>query len=124
MAPQPIEQRLKQDPLVGEAVLIGDRRKFISALIVPDRAETAARVAASDDADPATLAERPDVRGLFEELVQQVNAELPRYEQIRKFALLPREFSVASGELTPTLKVRRRVVADTWRDVIEDLYRA
>ena len=122
VAPQPIELRLKQDPLVGEAVLIGDRRQFISALIVPDFAEAATRVAASGDTDHAALVERPAVRELFEGLVSQVNADLPRYEQVRKFTLLPREFSVASGELTPTLKVRRRVVADTWRDAIEGMY--
>ena len=122
IAPQPIEQRLKQDPLVGEAVLIGDRRRFVSALLVPDFSEAAARVSVAADTDPATLVERPDVRTLFETVVERVNAELPRYERIRKFALLPTEFSVASGELTPTLKVRRRVVAEKCREVIDSLY--
>ena len=122
VAPQPIEQRLKQHPLVGEAVLLGDRRRFIAALVVPNVAEVAARVAIAPDADPAGLVERPDVRALFEGVVDEVNSELPPYEKIRKFALLPREFSVAAGELTPTLKVKRRVVAEMWREVIEGLY--
>ena len=122
VAPQPIEQRLKQDPLVGEAVLLGDHRRFIAALIVPDFAEVAARVSAAPDTDPAELVERADVGALFERVVGQVNDGLPPYEQLRKFVLLPKEFSVAAGELTPTLKVKRRVVTERWRDVIEALY--
>ena len=124
IAPQPIEQRLKQNALVAEAVLLGDRRQFVSALIVPDFAETAARVSISADTDPVALIERPEVRRLFDAVVEEVNAELPRYEQIRKFALLPTEFSVESGELTPTLKVRRRIVTDRYSETIEGLYTA
>ena len=74
--------------------------------------------------DPATLVVRDDVRALFEVAIGHVNAELPRYEQIKNFELLPTEFSVASGELTPTLKVRRRVVVEKYQGVIEGLYTA
>ena len=122
IAPQPIEQRLKQDPLVAEAVLLGDRRQFVSALIVPEFAAVAARVSLPAETNPATLVVRDDVRALFEVVIEQANAELPRYEQIKKFALLPTEFSVESGELTPTLKVRRRVVAERCHEAIEGLY--
>ena len=122
IAPQPIEQRLKQDPLVAEAVLLGDRRQFVSALIVPEFAAVAARVSLPAETNPATLVVRDDVRALFEVVIEQANAELPRYEQIKKFALLPTEFSVESGELTPTLKVRRRVVAERCHKAIEGLY--
>ena len=122
IAPQPIEQRLKQDPLVAEAVLIGDRRPFVSVLIVPEFTEAAARASVSAETDPETLVERPDVRALFETVVERVNAGLPRYEQIKKFALLSKEFSIASGELTPTLKIRRRAVAERCYKVIEGLY--
>ena len=122
IAPQPIEQRLKQDPLVAEAVLIGDRRRFLSVLIVPEFAVAAARVSLAAETDPTVLVVRDDVRALFEAVIEHVNAELPRYEQIKKFALLPAEFSVATGELTPTLKVRRRVVAESCREVIASLY--
>ena len=124
IAPQPIEQRLKQDPLVAEAVLIGDRRHFVSALIVPEFVTAAVRVSLPAETDPATLVVRDDVRALFELAIGRVNAELPRYEQIKNFALLPTEFSVASGELTPTLKVRRRVVAEKYHEAIESLYAA
>ena len=122
IAPQPIEQQLKQDPLVAEAVLLGDRRPFVAALIVPEFAATAAGVALPPETDPATLVGRDDVRALFEVVVGRVNAELPRHEQIKSFALLRTEFSVVSGELTPTLKVRRRVVAEKRREDIEALY--
>ena len=122
VAPQPIEQRLRQHPLVGEAMLLGDGRRFVAALIVPDFAALRTRVGDSGENDLATLVERPDVKPLYDDIVNGVNLDLPRYEQLKRFALLSTEFSQASGELTPTLKVKRRVVADRWKDVIEGLY--
>ena len=122
VAPQPIEQQLKQHPLVGEALLVGDRRPFMAALVVPDFAALAAAVGAPVDADRSALASREDVRRRFDAIIGAVNAELPRHEQIRKYALVPAEIGVATGELTPTLKLRRRVVAARWRDEIEALY--
>ena len=122
VAPQPIEQRLKQHPLVAEAVLVGDRRPFVSALIVPDFAALAAAVGAEADADHAALVARADVRRRFDGIVEAVNADLPPHEQVRKHALVPAEPSIATGELTPTLKIKRRVVTEQWRDYIEALY--
>jgi long-chain acyl-CoA synthetase len=122
IAPQPIEQRLKQDSLVAEAVLIGDRRPFVSVLIVPELSVAIARLSLPVETDLTVLVVRDDVRALFEVVIEHVNAELPRYEQIKKFALLSTEFSVATGELTPTLKVRRRVVVERCREVIASLY--
>ena len=122
VAPQPIEQQLKQHRIVGEAVLLGDRRRFIAGLIVPDFTEVAAHLKAPADTDSVALVKRPDVRALFERVVEEVNSHMPPHERIRKFALLPRELSITTGELTPTLKVKRRAVASEWRDVIEDLY--
>jgi len=124
VAPQPIEAVLKRSPLVAEAVLLGDRRKFISALIVPEfaalerRLRDLGRAAAERDA----LVGRDDVVALYQEIVDALNRDLAPFERIKKFALLPREFSVDSGELTPTLKVRRRVVEEKWRDVIDRVY--
>ena len=122
VAPQPIEQQLRRSPLVGEALLVGDRRPFVAALIVPDGAALAAAVGAPADADRSALVSREDVRRRFDAIIDAVNAELPRHEQIRKYALVPAELSVATGELTPTLKLKRRVVAARWRDEIEALY--
>ncbi len=125
IAPTPIEAELKRAPIVAEAVLIGDRRQFIAALLVPDfetlRAQLAIPTTANDDA--AQIVTWSEVTHLFDDVVQSVNAALPRYEQIKRFALLPAEFSVATGELTPTLKVRRRVVTERWAGVIDQLYR-
>lgn len=122
VAPQPIEQQLRRSPLVGEALLVGDRRPFVAALIVPDVAALAAAVGAPANADRSALVSREDVRRRFDAIIDAVNAELPRHEQIRKYALVPAELSVATGELTPTLKLKRRVVAARWRDEIEALY--
>ena len=121
IAPNPIEAELKRSPLVAEAVLIGDRRPYVSALLVPDFAALAARTGA-EGASREELVERPDVVALFDEVVDRVNAELARHEQIKRSALLPAEFGIATGELTPTLKVKRRVVAQRWSDAIERLY--
>ena len=124
IAPTPIEAELKRAPIVAEAVLIGDRRQFIAALLVPEFEALRARLASPDGGhdDAAQIVERPEVIRLFDDVVQSVNAALPRYEQIKQFALLPAEFSVATGELTPTLKVKRRVVAERWSTVIDGLY--
>jgi long-chain acyl-CoA synthetase len=127
VAPQPIEAVLKRSPLVAEAVVLGDRRKFVSALIVPNFAELERRLAALGRPAGGTreaLVAREDVAAMYQEIVTALNSELAHYEQIKRFRLLPREFSIDSGELTPTLKVRRKVVEEKWRDVVEALYRA
>jgi long-chain acyl-CoA synthetase len=125
IAPQPIEGILKRNPLVAEAVLLGDRRKFAAALIVPEFAALERRLKELGRA-PATKAElpsRPDVLALYQEVVDALNRELAQFERIKKIAVLPVEFSVESGELTPTLKVKRKVVAQRYEQQIEELYR-
>ncbi|MDP7340722.1 MAG: hypothetical protein QF786_15535, partial [Vicinamibacterales bacterium] len=112
------------DPIVAEAVLVGDRRRFVSVLLVPDFPTLEQRLAVEGltSGGPEEVVTREDVRQLFQPLVDQANSALASYEQVKKFALLPAEFSVATGELTPTLKVKRRVVAERWKDVIEGIY--
>ena len=124
VAPQPIEALLKRDPIVAEAVLVGDRRRFVSALLVPDFGTLNTRLVVDGLASgrPEELVSREDVQRIFQPIVDQANRELASYEQVKRFALLPAEFSVVTGELTPTLKVKRRVVEDRWKDVIEDIY--
>ena len=121
VAPNPIEAELKRSPLVGEAVLIGDRRPYVAALLVPDFAALAAKVDAGS-ASRDEIVERPDVVALFDEVVEKVNAGLARHEQIKRSALLPTEFGITTGELTPTMKVKRRVVAERWSGAIERMY--
>lgn len=122
IAPQPIEQRLKRHPLVAEALLVGDRQPFVAALVVPDFAALTAALDEAPDADRPALVARPDVQRLFDAVVEAVNAELPPHERMRKHALVPAEPSIATGELTPTLKIKRRVVTEKWRDRIAALY--
>jgi long-chain acyl-CoA synthetase len=124
IAPQPIETVLKRSPLVAEAVILGDRRKFAAALIVPDfgALERRLRDLNRPPADRAALVEREDVIALYEEIVDALNRELSQFERIKKIRLLPREFSIEAGELTPTLKVRRKVVEEKWRSLIDEIY--
>jgi long-chain acyl-CoA synthetase len=124
IAPQPIENTLKRSPIISEAVVLGDRRRYAVALIVPDFAGLERRLKdlGRPPAARETLIKRDDVIGLYEEIVDGINRELSQYERIKRFALLPKEFSIDSGELTPTLKVKRKVVEEKWSAVIEELY--
>jgi long-chain acyl-CoA synthetase len=109
VAPQNLENALKTAPLVSEALVVGDRRPYIAALITVDPA-------AADGLSPEHVKER------LHEVVDRVNAGLSRFEQIKRFAVLPREFSAEEGEVTPTLKLKRRVCADHFAAEIERLY--
>lgn len=120
ITPNTIEGLLKHLPFVSQAVLIGDRRPYLAALISVDPVQVAA-FAGDRPAD------HPDVLAAIVSQLQQcidrdVNPQLARVEQIRRFALLPRELTIEHGELTPTMKVKRRVVIDGWGDLIESLY--
>lgn len=124
IAPQAIEAALGTDPLIEQAAVVGDLRKYVTALIVPAfplLQETARRRGIPFDA-PADLVARPEVVDLFKERVDAVNRDLARFEQVKRFTLLPRPFSVEAGELTPTLKIRRKAVAERHRELIERMY--
>ena len=124
IAPQHIEGLLKQDPLIEEACLIGDKRPYLTVLMVPNRPllEALARKHAIAEEWPALL-ERNEFRVLFRRRLDEVNRMLPLYARVRNFALLAEPFSQEQEELTPTLKVKRRVVAETRRAQIEAMYR-
>ena len=124
IAPQPLENQLKSEPLVAEAVLVGERRKFPAALIVPDfaRLEAWARGRSLAFASRHELLALPDVVKRYQSVLDGVNATLAQFERIKRFALLPAEFTMERGELTPTMKVRRQVVEERWRGVIDELY--
>ena len=116
IAPKNIESALKNLPLVSQAVVIGDRRKFISALITldPEAVERFGGSSAPHES-AAVIAE-------IQKGVDSVNAMFARVEHIRKFTVLPRDFDVENGELTPTLKVKRRIVNAVWAEAIEAMY--
>lgn len=120
IAPQPIEAQLKLGGLIAEAVLVGDGRNYASALLVPNWDAVAARGLACPDR--AAACRRDDVRALFAAEVAAVNARLARFETIKRFALLPEPFTIASGELTPTIKVRRRAVEQRYAALIAAMY--
>jgi long-chain acyl-CoA synthetase len=125
IAPQPIEATLKRSPLVAEAILLGERRKFAAALLIPDFPTLERRLQALGR-PPGTreeLVTRADVVSLYQEVVDALNRELSQFERIKRIAILPAEFTIESGELTPTLKVKRKVVEERWRDAIETLYK-
>ena len=110
---------------MAEAVLLGDRRKYAAALIVPEFAALERRLKdlGRPPGERAELVTRPDVVALYQEIVDALNRELSQFERIKRIAILPREFSMESGELTPSLKVKRKVVDKNWQDTIEGLYR-
>ncbi len=124
VAPQPLEAKLKLCPWVGEAILLGDRRPYVVCLIVPDfvHLEAEAKARAWPIASRRELLERPDVRALYQAEIDHVNAERAPFEQIKRFALLDRELSQESGELTPTLKFKRRVITTNYAALIDSLY--
>ena len=124
VAPQPIENMLKVNPLILNAVLIGDAHKFISALIVPNFAnvEAAAREQGRTFGSHELLAADPWVHELIGREVAQVNSKLAQYETIKRFALLDHDFTFDGGQLTYTLKLKRRVIAERYAQIIQGLY--
>jgi len=125
VAPQPIEATLKRSPLVAEAVLLGDRRRFIAALIVADftALERRLKELGRPPGDRTSLVQREDVVALYAEIVEGLNRGLSQFEKIKRFRVLPREFTIASGELTPTMKVKRKGVEQNWAAEIDAIYR-
>ena len=117
ITPANIESTLKNHPLIAEAVVIGDRRKYLSALLTLDE-EEAARVGNGG----ANLHENADIIAQVEEGVETTNQNFARVEHIRKFTILPRNFNEESGELTPTSKIKRRVINENYADEIEAMY--
>lgn len=124
IAPQPIENLFLQSKYIDQFVLIGDGRMFLSALIVPEfenLKDFAKRIgiAFSRDAD---LIELDDIKKLFEKEIQTLQKDLPTYERVRRFELLPQQLTVENGEITPTLKVKRKVVEQKYAPLIEKMY--
>jgi len=121
IAPKNIEASLKNHPLINEAVVIGDRRKYLTALVTLD-ADAVAAFCKDRGLDAARAHELAEIRAEVQRAVDTANEELARVEQIKKFAVLARNFGVDTGELTPTLKVKRKKVNEIWGAEIEALY--
>jgi long-chain acyl-CoA synthetase len=124
IAPQPVENSLKLHNLIGTAVVVGDRRKFPSVLISPHFPLLEEWAQANDVAFSSreALVSHPKVKALYEEIVADVNRGLARYETLKKVLLVADEFSATDGTLTPTLKLRRKVIEERYREKIDELY--
>jgi long-chain acyl-CoA synthetase len=124
IAPQPIENALKTNPYIAQAALIGDRRRFPSVVIAPNfpALEDWARIHGIGAASHAELVADPQVQGLYHSVIEQLNRELAQFEKIKKILIVPDEFSIATGEITPSHKLRRRVVEQKYRQQIDALY--
>lgn len=124
VAPQPIENALKTSAYIMNAMVLGDKRKFISALIVPNPTTVKSRAAGQgiNFASSTEMAENPWVRELIQGEVNRLTSHLAQYETIKRFALLPEDFTFDNGSLTFTLKLKRRIVEEKMHEVIERLY--
>ena len=124
IAPQPIENKVKTNKYVSQAVMIGDKRKYPVLLVVPnwESLEKWARYKNLIWTDRAQLLQMPTVRAKMEKEVAEELAGLARFEMPKKVALLEHDFSIERGELTPTLKVKRRVIDESYKSVIDSLY--
>jgi len=124
IAPQPLEGLLKSSPYIGTPVLIGDRRKYLAALIVPnfEKLEHDAAAMGIRFDSHEELLKNPRILEIFQNEIDRFNRNLDRQEKVRRFALLPRDFTIEADEITPSLKVKRRVIDKKYKDVIDELY--
>jgi long-subunit acyl-CoA synthetase (AMP-forming) len=123
LSPANIEARLKQIPLVSQAIAIGDRRKYVSALLTLD-AEATRRWAQEQglDGDLESLAGSDELTGEVQRGVDRANEELARVEQVKRFAILPADWEPGGDELTPTMKLKRKPILEKYADEVEALY--
>jgi len=124
IAPQPIENSLKLNPLVATSVILGDKRKFAFVIISPNFAllEEWAHINDIVFSSRSELISNPKVQALYEGIVEEVNQNLARFEKLKRVLLVPDEFTADNGALTPTMKLRRRVIEERYRTQIDELY--
>ena len=124
IAPQPIENSLKLNPLIGTAVVLGDRRKFPAVLIAPHFPvlEDWARANQVDFVSRETLVANAKVQALYEGIIEDLNQNLARFEKLKRVLVVPEELSAADGTMTHTFKVRRRGIEERYRELIDEMY--
>ncbi|MFQ5353319.1 MAG: AMP-dependent synthetase/ligase [Thermodesulfobacteriota bacterium] len=144
VSPMPIEERLRESPFISQIIVVGDNRNLVAAIIVPDfgrlkvwmkgmesalkaseEAASSGGTAPSEGTEPSDeeVAGNPHVKELIRAEIKRLSGALADFERVHRFALMERAFTVDEGELTPTLKVRRKVVLEKYGDVVESLYR-
>ncbi len=124
VAPQPIESKLKVDGLVNQVALIGDNRKFVSAIFAPNfqALEKWASANGVASGDHAKMVADPKVQKVYQDIADKANAGLEHHETIKKVIVTPDDWTVESGELTPSLKLKRRVISEKYKEQIDTLY--
>ncbi len=124
IAPQPLETALKNNTLIAQAAILGDKRNFASVLIQPQFAllQSWAHEHGLEAGSRRDLVKDPRVKALYEGIVGELNRKLARFEQLKCVLLVPDEFSIATGELTPSMKLKRRVVEERYRSQIDAMY--
>ncbi|WP_319524895.1 long-chain fatty acid--CoA ligase [uncultured Desulfosarcina sp.] len=124
IAPQKIENLFLGDPLFTHFIVIGERRKFLSALLTInlEQAEVIAQKQGIECSDPRTLLDNPDFIRIVDEHVAERNSHLARFETIKRYRMIKNEFSQEAGELTPSLKIKRNVIHENYTDLIESMY--
>src|SRR5580693_7605341 len=124
IAPQPIENSLKLNPLIGTAAILGDKRKFAFVIVSPNFAllEDWARSNKVAFSSRAELVADPKVQALYDGIVEEINKSLARFEKLKRVLLVSEEFTAENGALTPTLKLRRRIIEERYRRQIDELY--
>jgi len=124
IAPQPIENSLKLNPLIGTAAILGDKRKFPAVIVSPNFSllEDWARTNNIPYTSRAELVSHPQVQALYDKIVEGINGNLARFEKLKRVLLVADEFTAADGALTPTMKLRRRVIEERYRRQIDELY--
>jgi len=124
IAPQPIENHFLESKFIDQFVLIGDGRMFLTALIVPEfeMLKEWARAQRIESASEAELVAHVEVRKMFQQEIDAIQKDLPNYERVRRFELLPQTLTVENGEITPTMKVKRKVVEQKFAHLIEKMY--
>ncbi|MGA9979183.1 MAG: long-chain fatty acid--CoA ligase [Candidatus Sulfotelmatobacter sp.] len=124
IAPQPIENSLKLNTLIGTAAIVGDKRKFAAVIISPNFAalEDWARTNEIAFSSRAELIADPKVQALYEQIIEGINQNLARFEKLKRVLLVADEFTPENGALTPTMKLRRRVIEDRYREKIDEVY--
>jgi long-subunit acyl-CoA synthetase (AMP-forming) len=122
--PQVLEGKLKGVPIINQVAVIGDKRKFLSALFTldPEKIEAEAARAGSDAKDTASASKCPKFNAYLQKQVDEVNSTLARVQTIKKFIILPEEFTIEGGELTPTMKMKRRIINEKYEKEIESMY--
>jgi len=124
VAPQPIENIIKSHPAVAHVMIVGDRRNYICALIVPEEEylkQLASQLSIDGESIESILQNSNIVKRLDSAILERIS-HLPRFEQVKKIAYIPDQWSVETGELTPTMKLKRRIIFEKYRDVIDRLY--